>query len=63
MQEKTINDFIKQLQAIREDLRDKPLVIDCPNGLEVYPYIKMRPKQGTLIFDGEIEKMVITWQG
>jgi len=60
---KTINDFIKDLQRISEDKRKLPLVIDCPNGLEVYPSIKMRFKEGTMFTkEAEVEKMVITYQ-
>lgn len=59
---KTINDFIKELQAISPNKRDLPLVIDCPNGLEVYPSIKMRLKKDGVFLIDEVEKMVITWQ-
>jgi len=60
---KTINDFIKDLQRISEDKRKLPLVIDCPNGLEIYPSIKMRFKEGTMLTkEAKVEKMVITWQ-
>ena len=60
MKNKTINDFIKELQAISSDKRELPLVIDCPNGLEVYPEIKMRFKDGDFL-SGNLEKMVITY--
>ncbi len=59
--ETTINDFIKELQSISPDKRKLPLVVDCPNGLEVYPSIKMRFKDGNFM-GGNVEKMVITWQ-
>lgn len=63
MEKKTIDDFIKDLQSISPDKRKLPLVVDCPNGMEVYPSIKMRFKDGKLsVFGGELEKMVITWQ-
>ncbi len=42
MRQKTINDFIKELQSISADKRELPLIIQCPNGLEVYPSIKMK---------------------
>ncbi len=61
--EKTINDFIKELQRISPDKRKLPLIIDCPNGLEVYPSIRMRFKDGIMLSkDAKVEKMVITWQ-
>lgn len=59
----TINDFIKELQSISPDKRELPLVIDCPNGMEVYPSIKMRFKKDTFLTkEQELEKMVITWR-
>lgn len=59
---RTIDDFIKQLQAISEDKRKLPLVIDCPNGLEVYPEIKMRWDNQMDILSGKMpDKMVITY--
>jgi len=61
--EKTIDDFIKDLQSISPDKRKLPLVIDCPNGLEVYPSIKMRWKDGIMFAkDAKLESMVITWR-
>jgi hypothetical protein len=59
---KTIDDFIKDLQSISEDKRKLPLVIDCPNGLEVFPSIKMRWDDGIMMRGGP-DKMVITWRG
>jgi len=59
--EKTIDDFIKDLKRISKDKRKLPLVVDCPNGLEVYPSIKMRFRDGNFL-SGELEKMVITWK-
>lgn len=60
--EKTIDDFIKQLQAISPEKRKLPLVVDCPNGLEVYPSIKMRWNDRFGMFEKGPDKMVITWQ-
>ena len=59
---KTINDFIKELQSISEEKRKLPLVIDCPNGLEVFPKIKMRYTEPFDILSKPPDKMVITWQ-
>lgn len=60
----TINDFIKELQSISEDKRKLPLIIDCPNGLEVYPSIKMRwDEQMNVLSSSAPDKMVITWNG
>ena len=61
--EKSINDFIKDLQRISEDKRKLPLVIYCPNGLDVYPSIKMKFKDNVMLTkESKVEKMVITWQ-
>jgi hypothetical protein len=59
---KTIDDFIKDLQSISEEKRKLPLVIDCPNGLEVEPKIKMRWDDPFEIMKKGPDKMVITWQ-
>lgn len=60
---KTIDDFIKELQAISEDKRKLPLVIFAPNGLAVTPSVKMLFKDDVLFTkDAKVEKMVITWQ-
>jgi hypothetical protein len=55
----TTDDFIKKLQSISKDKRKLPLVIACPNGLQVSPEIKMLKKDGDLW--GEVEKMIITY--
>lgn len=59
---KTIDDFIKELQRISADKRKLPLVIDCPNGLQVAPKIKMRWDDKYEMFDKKPDKMVITWE-
>ena len=61
MEAKTINDFIKELQMISEEKRNLPLVIDCPNGLEVEPKIKMRWSNQYDMFVEPPDKMVISW--
>lgn len=61
--DKTIDDFIKELQSISEDKRKLPLVIYAQNGLGVYPKIKMGTKDDKpLIAGGELNRMVITWR-
>ena len=60
--ETTIDKFIKQLQAISEDKRKLPLVIDCPNGLQVAPQIKMRWDELLEMLEKKPDKMVITWE-
>lgn len=58
---KTIDDFIKELQSISEEKRKLPLIIDCPNGLEVSPKIKMRWDNNYDWLTKRPDKMVITW--
>lgn len=60
----TIDDFIKKLQMISEEKRKLPLIIYCPNGLEVSPKIKMKFSNNSVpgLGDSELESMVITWQ-
>ena len=61
--QKSINDFIAQLQDISEEKRKLPILIVCPNGMSVSPSIKMRIKEGTWMTpEQEVEAMVITWQ-
>jgi len=58
----TINKFINELQRISEDKRELPLVIICPNGLEVEPKIKMKFENfGSSLIGDKLESMVITW--
>jgi hypothetical protein len=62
MRQKTINDFIKELQSISADKRELPLIIQCPNGLEVYPSIKMKfENYGSPLLGDKLEAMVITY--
>ena len=59
----TINDFIKELQSISPDKRELPLITQCPNGLEVYPKIKMKfENHGSPLLGDKLESMVITWR-
>lgn len=58
----SIDSFIRELQAISDNKRKLPLVIDCPNGLQVYPEIKMRWNNALDMFSKDPDKMVITYQ-
>lgn len=61
--EKTVNDFIKELQSISDEKRKLPILIVCPNGLSVSPSVKMRIKKGTEFTpEQEVEAMVIAWR-
>ena len=56
MEEKTVNDFIKELQSIKASLRKKPIKIQAPNGIYFEPVLKMK----TINFGNDVESMVIT---
>ena len=60
---KTIDGFIKELQRISPEKRKLPLVITCPNGLQVEPEIKMQTDSGfpTFVDNSKVIKMVITY--
>ena len=61
-EDKSLNDFILEALQISEDKRKLPLKIQCPNGLEVYPSIKMKfENYGSPILGDKIEAMHITW--
>ena len=57
----TVDDFIRELQRISKDKRKLPMRIKCPNGLMVYPSIKLAFKDDIMFVKGsKVEKMVIT---
>ena len=59
--EKTIDDFILELQAVKPSLRKLPLVIITENGSEQVPSVKIaRSKHETFIDDAT--KMVLTYK-
>jgi hypothetical protein len=61
-EEKNLNDFILQALQISEDKRKLPFKIQAPNGLEVYPSIKMKfENYGSPLVGDELEAMHITW--
>ena len=60
---KTVNDFIKELERISPDKRELPLIIVCPNGLEVSPVIKMKfENYGSPMLGDKLESMIITYK-
>lgn len=61
--EKTLNDFILEALQISEDKRELPIKIQCPNGLEVEPSIKMKfENYGSPLLGDKLEAMHITWR-
>lgn len=58
-----LNDFIIQALSISEDKRKLPFLIQCPNGLEVKPSIKMKFRNyGSPLLGDELEAMMVTWR-
>jgi hypothetical protein len=61
-EQKSLNDFILEALRISEDKRKLPLKIQCPNGSEVYPAIKMKfENYGSPLLGDKLEAMHITW--
>ena len=62
-EDKSLNDFILEALQISEDKRKIPLKTQCPNGLEVYPSIKMKfENYGSPLLGDKLEAMMITWR-
>ena len=62
-EDKSLNDFILEALQISEDKRKLPLKTQCPNGLEVYPSIKMKfENYGSPLLGDKLEAMHITWR-
>lgn len=61
-EKRSLNDFILEALRISEDKRKLPFMIQCPNGLEVHPSIKMKFENfGSPLLGDELEAMHITW--
>lgn len=61
-EDKSLNDFILEALQISEDKRKIPLKIQCPNGLEVYPSLKMKfENYGSPLLGDKLQAMHITW--
>jgi hypothetical protein len=60
---KSLNDFILEALQISEDKRKLPFMIQCPNGLEVHPSIKMKfENYGSPMLGDKLEAMHVTWR-
>lgn len=58
-----LNDFILKALSVREDIRQLPFLIQCPNELEVFPSLKMKfENYGSPLLGDQIEAMVVTWK-
>lgn len=61
-EDSNMNDFILDCLKISEDKRELPLKVVCPNGLEVYPSIKMKFKNfGSPLLGDELESMHVCY--
>jgi hypothetical protein len=60
---KNLNDFILEALSISEDKRRLPFMIQCPNGLEVHPSLKMKfENYGSSLLGDKLEAMMVTWR-
>ena len=60
---KNLNDFILEALSVNEDKRKLPLLIQCPNELEVFPSLKMKfQNYGSLLLGGKLEAIMVTWR-
>jgi len=57
----TINDLIGELQNLKSSLRELPVVIIAPNGLEFKPKVKVFLQDKETMFD-KPKKMIITYE-
>jgi len=57
---KTVRQLIKDLQNVREDLKDKEVVIVAENGIDFEPKVKYRTKEPLDFSKENVEKVVIT---
>jgi len=58
--EKTINDFILELQSLSPELRELPVKIQAPNGIIFEPKVKILLGDGTTLID-EPTAMIICY--
>lgn len=60
---KNLNDFILDSLCISEDKRNLPLLIQCPNGQEVYPSLKMKfENHGSPLLGDKLEAMMVDYR-
>jgi len=60
--EKTVDDIIKELQALKPSLKKLPVKVIAPNGEEFEPKIKMGINNPTDIFEGKVEKIYMSYE-
>lgn len=60
--EKTVNDLIKELQALKPSLREKPVIVFAPNGEMFEAKAKQYVENPADIFDDDVKGIVITYE-
>lgn len=60
--EKTVNDLIEELQALKPSLRDKPVVVQAPNEEYFEAKIKLGAESLGDFIDGNFSKIVISYE-
>lgn len=60
---KTVEQFAKELLALKPSLREMEIKIVCPNGLEVEPKIRQGVKEGKhiMIDKDAVNRVVLHW--
>lgn len=62
-EKKNLNDFIIEAIQVSEDKRKLPFMIQCPNGEETHPSLKMKfENYGHPMCGDKIEAMHVTWR-
>ena len=56
----TVNEYIKELEKLRPDLKELEIVITAPNGLQFPPQIKQQLNKDYDISSG-VKNMIITY--
>lgn len=60
--EKTVDDLIEELQALKPSLRKKPVVVNTPNGQQFEAKVKLGVENPADIFEGDVKNVVITYE-
>lgn len=61
--EKTLKSFIKELEAIKDELKDTPIKVVAGNGLEFEPKIRFLTKDHSFDITKEnVKSIIISWE-
>ena len=59
-----VNELVRKLESIRDDLKEKDIVIEAENGMLLPPEIKFKlknPSDALNLSSENVEYIVITW--